>query len=42
MPDIRGFNVNGSTNTNKDEVARSTAAAATIAEEYDRQKSIGQ
>ena len=42
MPDIRGFNVNGSTSTNKDEVARSTAAAVTIAEEYDRQRGIGQ
>lgn len=42
MPDIRGFNVNGSTNINKDEVARSTASAVTIAEEYDRQKGVGQ
>lgn len=42
MADIRGFDVNGSTNLNKDEVAREAANAATLAEEYDRQKGIGQ
>lgn len=42
MPDLRGFDVDGQTRLNKDEVARETASAVTVLEEYDRQKGIGQ
>ena len=42
MPDLRGFDVDGQTRLNKDEVARETASTVTVLEEFDRQKSIGQ
>ena len=42
MPNVRGFDVNGQTCLNKDDFAREVASNATVLEEFDRQKSIGQ
>ena len=42
MPNVRGFDVNSQTCLNKDDFAREVASNATVLEEFDRQKSIGQ